>query len=83
MLKYKAVMSGARAAMLASELISRGIPRAKKILEEIQSWMEKHEYESIHQLQGSLSQQKVEEPAAFERANYMKALNKFDNRLPW
>ena len=78
----KAMMAGARAAMLASELISRGIPRAKEILEEMQVWMEKHEYESIHQLQGSLSQQKVEEPAAFERANYMKAWNMFDNRLP-
>ena len=77
----KAMMAGARAAMLASELISRGIPRAKEILEEMQVWMEKHEYESIHQLQGSLSQQKVEEPAAFERANYMKTLNMFDNRL--
>ena len=77
----KAMLSGARAAMLASELISKGIPRAREILEEMQTWMEKHEYESIHQLQGSLSQQKVEEPAAFERANYMKALNKFDNRL--
>ena len=78
----KAMLSGARTAMLASELISKGIPRAHEILEEMQVWMEKHEYESIHQLQGSLSQQKVEEPAAFERANYMKALNKFDNRLP-
>ena len=77
----KAMLSGARVAMLASELISKGIPRAREILEEMQTWMEKHEYESIHQLQGSLSQQKVEEPAAFERANYMKALNKFDNRL--
>jgi dihydroorotate dehydrogenase (fumarate) len=77
----KAMMSGARAAMLASELISKGILRVKEILEEMRLWMEKHEYESIHQLQGSLSQQKVEEPAAFERANYMKALNKFDNGL--
>jgi len=79
----KAMLAGARAAMLASELIAKGIPRAREILAEMQTWMEKHEYESIHQLQGSLSQQKVEDPAAFERANYMKALNKFDNRLPW
>jgi len=77
----KAMLAGAQVAMLASELIAKGISRAKEILEEIQTWMEKHEYGSIHQLQGSLSQQKVEEPAAFERANYMKALNMFDNRL--
>jgi dihydroorotate dehydrogenase (fumarate) len=78
----KAMLAGARVVMMASELIANGIPRAKEILKEMQTWMEKHEYESIHQLQGSLSQQKVEDPAAFERANYMKALNKFDNRLP-
>ena len=43
--------------------------------------MLEHEYESIEQMQGSMSQQSVAEPAAFERANYMKALNSFDNRL--
>ena len=79
----KAMLAGARAAMLASELIAKGLPRAKEILVEMQTWMEKHEYESIHQLQGSLSQQKVEDPAAFERANYMKSLTKFDNQLRW
>jgi dihydroorotate dehydrogenase (fumarate) len=79
----KGLMAGARVVLLASELIDKGIPRAKELLAEMQTWMEKHKYESVHQLQGSLSQQKVEDPAAFERANYMKALNKFDNRLRW
>ena len=37
-------------------------------------WLEEHEYESVAQLQGSMSQQNVAEPAAFERANYMKVL---------
>ena len=43
---------------------------------------EEHEYTSIRQMRGSMSQRAVAEPAAFERANYMRALNSFDNRLP-
>ena len=39
--------------------------------------MTEHEYESIQQMKGSLSQKSVKEPAAFERANYMKVLNSF------
>jgi dihydroorotate dehydrogenase (fumarate) len=41
-----------------------------------------HEYSSIHQMQGSMSQKTVADPAAFERANYMKALQTYDNRMP-
>ena len=47
----------------------------------MESWMEAHEYESVRQMRGSLSQQKVAEPGAFERANYMKALTLYDNRI--
>lgn len=78
----KAVMAGARAVMVASELVEKGIPRAKKLLEDFSYWMDEHEYPSVHQMLGAMSQQKVQEPAAFERANYMKALTKFDHHLP-
>ena len=44
--------------------------------------MEEREYATIAYMQGSMSQRAVAEPAAFERANYMKALNSFDNSLP-
>ena len=44
-------------------------------------WMETFEYESVQQMKGSMSQRAVTEPAAFERANYMKALSSFDDRL--
>ena len=77
----KAMMAGAKGAMLASELIANGVERLSAILADMQAWMLEHEYESITQMQGSMSQQSVSEPAAFERANYMKALNSFDNRL--
>ena len=78
----KAMMAGASVAMLTSELLAHGIARARDILEDLQTWMIAHEYESIAQMRGSMSQRAVAEPAAFERANYMKALNSFDNRLP-
>jgi dihydroorotate dehydrogenase (fumarate) len=73
----KAMMAGARVAMLASELLVRGPSRLSEILVELERWTEEHEYESIAQMQGSMSQRSVAEPAAFERANYMKVLNSF------
>jgi dihydroorotate dehydrogenase (fumarate) len=77
----KAMMAGAKVAMLASELIANGADRLSEILADLRDWLIEHEYESIAQMQGSMSQRAVSEPAAFERANYMKALNAFDNRL--
>ena len=71
-------MAGAKVAMTASELVGNGIQRAKSMLEELITWMQIHDYESITQMQGSMSQRNVSDPAAFERANYMKALNLFD-----
>jgi dihydroorotate dehydrogenase (fumarate) len=71
----KSMMAGAKVAMMASELLHNGIQRVPAILAELQKWMQEHEYESIKQMQGSMSQQSVAEPAAFERANYMKVLN--------
>ena len=76
----KAMMAGASTTMLASELIANGTKRVSNILTDIQMWMETFEYQSISQMKGSMSQRSVAEPAAFERANYMKALSFFDNR---
>ena len=70
----KALMAGAKVTMMASELLQNGIRRISVILDEIQSWMNTHEYESVAQMIGSMSQQHCAEPAAFERANYMKML---------
>ncbi len=71
----KAVMAGAGATMMASELLRNGVQRIGQIVQEIERWLEVHEYESLGQARGSMSQQKVAEPAAFERANYMKVLH--------
>jgi dihydroorotate dehydrogenase (fumarate) len=78
----KAMMAGAQVAMIASELLWDGsIQRVAEILSHIETWMQAHEYTSIKQMQGSMSQQSVKNPAAFERANYMKVLNSF-RQLP-
>ena len=73
----KACMAGASVAMTASELLANGIDRVPAILADMENWMTGHEYESIKQMKGSLSQKAVKEPAVFERANYMKVLNSF------
>ena len=73
----KSMMAGAKAAMLASELLQNGIQRIPAILGDLETWMKEHEYKSIQQMQGSMSQKSIKEPAAFERANYMKVLGSF------
>lgn len=74
----KAMMAGAKVAMTASELLLKDpVQRIPEILSQTQAWMEEHEYESVKQMQGSMSQKSVKDPAAFERANYMKVLNSF------
>ncbi len=78
----KAVMAGANITMLASELLANGIGRLTAIRQNLDAWLAEHDYVSIAQMRGSMSQRGVAEPAAFERANYMKALNTFDHRLP-
>lgn len=73
----KSMMAGAKVAMMASELLHNGYERIPAILADLTQWMEEHEYSSIKQMQGSMSQQSVAQPAAFERANYMRVLNSY------
>lgn len=73
----KSMMAGASVAMTTSELLQNGISRIPAILTGIEHWMSEHDYKSLTQMKGSLSQKSVKEPAAFERANYMKTLNSF------
>lgn len=70
----KMLMVGSDVTMLCSTLLKNGINYIQDILEDIQEWMQKHEYESVKQMQGSMSQKSCENPESFERANYMKAL---------
>lgn len=73
----KAMMAGAKVAMMASTLLYNGEQYVSPLLGELENWMQVHEYDSIQQMQGSMRQEAVAEPAALERANYMKVLNSF------
>jgi len=73
----KVLMAGGDVAMMCSELLRHGNGRIGQILNGLKKWMEEKEYESIEQMKGSMSQKSVAEPAAFERANYMKMLNSY------
>jgi len=77
----KTMMAGARVAQMASVLLHNGVPYLSDILVDLERWLETHEYESIRQMQGSMSMRHVANPAAFERANYMKVLNSFEVRM--
>jgi len=71
----KAMMAGAKVAMTASKVLHDGEQAVASILSGVEAWMQEREYESIEQMQGSMAQKNVKEPAAFERANYMKVLD--------
>jgi len=73
----KMLMVGADVTMLCSTVIRHGIPQIAMIERELVGWLEEHEYESVSQMKGSLSQKNCAEPAAYERAQYMKALTSF------
>lgn len=73
----KGLMAGAKIAMIASELLQSGLGRISELLVGLETWLIEHEYDSVSQMQGSLSQINCAEPAAFERANYMRVLNSY------
>jgi dihydroorotate dehydrogenase (fumarate) len=76
----KAMMAGSKVAMMTSALLKRGISYLDTITTELLVWMGEHEYDSIKQMQGSMSRNSVPQPAAFERANYMKVLSSYAMR---
>ncbi|MCG3198027.1 MAG: Dihydroorotate dehydrogenase [bacterium] len=74
----KLLMVGADVTMLCSELLRHGPRRLTEIEMDMRRWMEDHEYDSVGMLKGSMSQINCAEPAAFERANYMKTLQSYE-----
>ena len=73
----KMLMAGADVTMMCSALLKNGPNHLSRVLAELDQWMLEHEYVSINQMKGSMSQKSVADPAAFERANYMRALNTY------
>ncbi len=78
----KALLAGADIVQMATALLRYGPPYVKKLLEEVERWLEEHEYASVEQMKGSLSRGNSPDPSAFERANYMKALTSFTSEFP-
>jgi len=70
----KLLMVGANVTMLCSTLLRNGIRHLQPIEQGVREWMEKNEYESVKQMQGSMSQRRCPDPSAFERAQYMRAV---------
>jgi dihydroorotate dehydrogenase (fumarate) len=73
----KLTMAGADVTMMCSALLMHGPEHIAKVVKEVEHWMKEHEYESIEQMKGSLSHKSIAEPSSYERANYMKALNRY------
>jgi dihydroorotate dehydrogenase (fumarate) len=73
----KSMMAGGKVTMLASALLQNGIGYLRPLRNQLEAWLEKHEYESIQQMQGSMSQKNVPNPKVFQRANYMKVLSSY------
>jgi dihydroorotate dehydrogenase (fumarate) len=76
----KSMMAGARVAMMTSALLRHGIGHLETVRSQLIEWMVEHEYESITEMQGSMSLRSVPEPDAFERANYMRVLSSYTTR---
>lgn len=73
----KLLMVGADVTMMCSAFLKNGPEYAGKVLRDLETWMKEHEYESVTQMKGCMSHKSIADPSAFERANYMKALNRY------
>jgi dihydroorotate dehydrogenase (fumarate) len=73
----KLLMAGADVTMMCSALLKHGPNHIKTVLQDLEQWMTENEYVSVQQMKGSMSQKSIREPAAFERANYMKSLQSY------
>jgi dihydroorotate dehydrogenase (fumarate) len=78
----KGVMAGGSVTMMTSALLQNGLPHLGTVLRDLSAWMNEHEYESIAQMRGSMSQHKAPNPGAYERNNYMKVLSSYALRKP-
>ncbi len=78
----KLLMAGANVTMMASALLLRGPAYLRTVRADLLAWLEEHEYESVSQLRGSMSRHKVAEPAAFERAHYVRTVGTFTMPIP-
>ncbi len=76
----KYLLAGADVAMTTSALLKNGIGHLRTLVSELEQWMEKHEYTSVSEMKGAMSQKAVANPGAFERANYIRILEAYKGR---
>jgi dihydroorotate dehydrogenase (fumarate) len=83
----KYILAGADIVCTTAALLKQGIPYVGTMLTDLITWMDQHEYESIEQMKGAMSQKSVADPSAFERANYIKTIEHFKKHhaanMPW
>ncbi len=73
----KLLMAGANVTMMCSALLRHGIDHLRIVEQGMRRWMEEHEYESVQQMRGSLSHLHCPDPTAYERGQYMRALQSY------
>jgi dihydroorotate dehydrogenase (fumarate) len=73
----KALLAGANVVQLCSVLLQQGPQRLAELLAELEHWLDENEYDSVSQMQGSMSYRKASDPAAWERENYLSVLDSF------
>jgi dihydroorotate dehydrogenase (fumarate) len=73
----KMIMAGADVTMLCSTLLRNGIRRAEQIRNDLEKWMDGHGYESVEKMKGVMSHQRLDDPQAFMRANYVRSLKEY------
>ena len=78
----KLIAAGADVVMLASALLEKGPGFVRETLDEMRTWLEENEFESVTQMKGSMNHQNCPNPAGFERLNYMKALMAYSSQHP-
>lgn len=73
----KAMLAGANVAMMAAALLRNGPGHITSVLDEVSTWLVEHDYESIHQMRGSMAMNRVPNPDGYIRANYMRMLRSY------
>lgn len=78
----KLLLAGADVTMMASALLRRGVAHVRHVAGGLAAWLEEHEYASVAEMKGSMSQSSSPDPGAFERANYMRSIVDFTVASP-
>jgi dihydroorotate dehydrogenase (fumarate) len=79
----KLLLAGADVTMMASALFRHGPEHVRVVLDGLTAWLDEHDYASIEQMKGSVSQRNVSDPVAFARSNYMQMLVKYASPYDW